>query len=68
MQGKTIAEASAILGIPEEHFIRLLEGQWKPSRGLMSSDGFEARVRGFWDQLGQHNVVHRSISATGMLG
>jgi len=34
MQGRTVGEAAAILEIPVDQFVRLLEGQWKPSKDI----------------------------------
>jgi hypothetical protein len=34
MQGKTIAEAAESLGMEPKQFVRLLEGQWKPSKEI----------------------------------
>lgn len=34
MQGKTIAEAAECLGLVPEQFVRLLEGQWRPSKEI----------------------------------
>jgi hypothetical protein len=34
MQGRTVGEAAAILEIPVDQFVRLLEGQWKPSKEI----------------------------------
>jgi len=41
MQGKTVGEAAAMLEIPVEQFIRLLEGQWKPSKEICRRMGLK---------------------------
>src|SRR5215831_1503637 len=41
MQGKTVGEAAALLEIPIEQFIRLLEGQWKPSKQICRRMGLK---------------------------
>ena len=41
MQGMTVGEAAAALEIPVEQFIRLLEGQWKPSKEICRRMGLK---------------------------
>jgi hypothetical protein len=39
LQGKTIAEAADLLGLPADQFVRLLEGQWRPSKEICRKMG-----------------------------
>jgi hypothetical protein len=40
-QGKTITQASELLGIPANQFIRLLDGQWRPSKEICRRMGLK---------------------------
>jgi hypothetical protein len=40
-QGMTIAEAAESLGLPPNQFVRLLEGQWRPSKEICRRMGLK---------------------------
>jgi hypothetical protein len=41
MQGKSILEVAEFFGIPPEQVIRLLAGEWKPSKGICRKMGLK---------------------------
>jgi hypothetical protein len=41
MQGKTIGEAAACFGLQPNQFVRLLEGQWRPSKEICRRMGLK---------------------------
>lgn len=41
LQGKTVAQAAEFLGVPPEQVQRLLEGQWKPTKGICRKMGLK---------------------------
>jgi hypothetical protein len=41
MEGKTIPEAAECLGLPPNQFVRLLEGQWRPSKEICRRMGLK---------------------------
>ena len=41
MQGKTIAEAAECLGMAPKQFVRLLNGEWRPSKEICRKMGLK---------------------------
>jgi len=54
LQGKSVAEAAEVLGVPPEQVNRLLAGHWRPTKGICRKMGLKV-VCAMTEQPGARN-------------